>query len=100
MICKDPGGAQACVDGRTAQASRLTHSDNASADQTPYALESRDERTEGRRMRPGMEGERMGVSRRAWLAGSMAVGVLLGCWGQTGKAQTPKAMVTVYKLPS
>jgi hypothetical protein len=51
-------------------------------------------------MRQGMEGERMGVSRRVWLAGSMAVGVMLGCWGQTGMAQTPKAMVTVYKSPS
>jgi hypothetical protein len=51
-------------------------------------------------MRPGMEGEQMAVSRRAWLAGSMAVGVMLGCWGQTGKAQTPKAMVTVYQSPS
>ena len=51
-------------------------------------------------MRPGMKGERIVVSRRAWLAGSMAVGVMLGCWGQTGKAQTPKAMVTVYKSPS
>jgi len=30
----------------------------------------------------------------------MAVGVMLGCWGQTGKAQMPKAMVTVYQSPS
>jgi hypothetical protein len=100
MICKDTGGAQACVYGRATQAYRLTHSDDLSVDHTPYALESREERTEGRRMRPGMEGERMVVSRRAWLAGSMAAGVMLGCWGQTGKAQTPKAMVTVYKSPS
>jgi hypothetical protein len=91
---------EACVDGRAAQAYRLTHRDYASADQTPDALDSREERTEVRRMRPGMEGERMVVSRRVWLAGSMAVGVMLGCWGQTGKAQTPKAMVTVYKSPS
>jgi hypothetical protein len=100
MLCKDLGGAKACVDGRVAHAYRLTHSDNASADHTPYALESREEHTEVRRMGPWMEGERMGVSRRVWLAGSMAVGVMLGCWGQTGKAQTPKAMVTVYKSPS
>jgi hypothetical protein len=100
MICKDTGGAKACVYGRAAHAYRLTHSDYSSADHTPYALESREESTEVRRMRPGMKGERMVVSRRAWLAGSMAVGVLLGCWGQTGKAQTPKAMVTVYKSPS
>jgi hypothetical protein len=100
MICKDTGGAQACVDGRATQAYRLTHSDDSSADHTPYALESREERTEVYRMRPGMEGERMVLSRRAWLAGSMAVGVRLVCWGQTGMAQTPKAMVTVYKSPS
>lgn len=100
MICKDTGGAQACVDGRATQAYRLTHSDDASADHTPDALESREERTEVRRMRPGMEGERMVLSRRAWLAGSTAVGVRLVCWGQTGMAQTPKVMVTVYKSPS
>ena len=100
MLCKDTGGAKACVDGRAAQAYRRTHSDDASADQTPDALDSREERTEVRRMRLGMEGERMGVSRRGWLAGSMAVGVMLGCWGQTGKAQLPKAVVTVYTSPS
>jgi hypothetical protein len=100
MLCKDTGGAKACVDGRAAHAYRLTHSDYASADQTPDALESREDSTEERRMRPGMEGERMVVSRRVWLAGSIAVGVMLGCWEQTGKAQTPKAMVTVYKSPS
>jgi hypothetical protein len=100
MICKDTGGAKACVCGRAAHAYRLTYSDDSSADHTPYALDSRAESTEVHWMRPGMESERMVVSRRAWLAGSMAAGVMLGCWGQTGNAQTPKAMVTVYKSPS
>ena len=100
MICQDTGSAKACVDGRAAQAYRLTHSDDLSEDHTPDALESREERTEVYRMRPGMEGERMVLSRRVWLAGSIAAGVRLVCWGQTGMAQTPKAMVTVYTSPS